>query len=183
MFWGWLVMDTSLIIFQYSGASFSALLFFTVDWWWVHGARLVDSRVPALPISQWRFSPWEPAPGTVPAPSRRWSGSGLGRGVAGPRAQAQACSREGFSEEQLKCIPVYLFHFQRQQKGESRVWCWLEHLQGRSAACSIRSALPFWGPGSQTMRNFSNTNCLILSTDCLAVFFLLLGLCYNASGK
>lgn len=119
-------MDTSLIVFQFACASFCALLFFTVDWWWVHGARLMESRVPALPVSQRRFSPWEPAPGTVLAPSCRWSGSGLGRGAAGPRARAQACSREGFSEEQLKCIPVYLmsllgvtFKGNKREKAES----------------------------------------------------------------
>lgn len=84
----------------------------------------------ALGTSSWH------RPGTVPplVGVRTWEG--------GSRAPCSS-TREGFSEEQLKCIPVYLFHFQRQQKGESRVWCWLEHLQGRSAACSIRSALPF----------------------------------------
>lgn len=157
------------------------------------GLGSVESRVPALPVSQQWFSPWEPAPSTVSAlslhgPAAGW-GPDLGR-AAVPHAQAQAWGREGLGEEQLKSIPVYPTSFpcsvllSKGTKGrEGRVWCRLEHLQGGSTACGVRSAFWFWGPGSQRTHNFSDTNCLILSTDCLAVCFLPPELCYSAWEK
>lgn len=55
-----------------------------------------------------------------------------------------------------------------------------EHLWGGSTACGVRSALLFWGPGSQTTLSFRGTNCLMLSADQADNIKLISSLCVSS---